>query len=379
MEERVERPTEQINHYKLLIAIAAGVLALSLLALGVSAAEEGEVVKTQAAKTDAEWRASLSPDQYKILRKKGTERAFSGKYWNLDTEGRYACAGCGQELFVSGDKFNSDCGWPSFSRPAGQASVATAPDGSMGMNRTEVMCSRCGGHLGHVFDDGPQPSGLRYCINSAALEFNSEAATGPEASRPQKQNTGPTVRPVSGLPEKNAATQEAPTVQTATFGAGCFWCTEAVFETIAGVKSVKAGYMGGSTTNPTYADVCSGASGHAEVIQVSYDPAEVTYDALLDIFWKAHDPTTLNRQGADTGTQYRSVIFFHNPEQRRAAEQSKTAQNASGLHGGPVVTEISPAGTFYEAEDYHQDYYRRNPSATYCRLVIAPKLRRLSP
>ncbi|MBU0679734.1 MAG: peptide-methionine (S)-S-oxide reductase MsrA [Verrucomicrobia bacterium] len=176
------------------------------------------------------------------------------------------------------------------------------------------------------------------------------------------------------LGAQTAMSETAPT-ELATFGGGCFWCVEAVFQQIDGVKSVKSGYAGGETKNPTYKEVCSGRTGHAEVVQVEYDPTLVSYDALLLWFWKAHDPTQLNRQGADSGTQYRSIILYHNDEQKQAAEKSKA--EAQKKFSRPVVTEISPMDVFYPAEDYHQDYYSNNKTAGYCNFVISPKLEKL--
>jgi peptide-methionine (S)-S-oxide reductase len=161
-----------------------------------------------------------------------------------------------------------------------------------------------------------------------------------------------------------------------TLGAGCFWCTEAVFQQIAGVTSVKPGYMGGKTKNPTYDDICTGTTGHAEVAQLSFDPQKVTLERILEIFWQAHDPTQLNRQGADVGTQYRSAIFYENDTQKQIAEKSKAA--AQKEFTKPIVTEITKAATFYVAENYHHDYYRRNKDKNpYCQVVIAPKLKKL--
>ena len=164
-------------------------------------------------------------------------------------------------------------------------------------------------------------------------------------------------------------------LEKATFGAGCFWCVEAVFEQLDGVTSVVAGYAGGHTAHPTYEEVCTGKTGHAEVTQITFDPKKISYKRLLEVFWDSHDPTTLNRQGADVGTQYRSVIFYHNEEQRKEAEQSK-AEAQKSLNE-TIVTEIKPLTEFYAAENYHQDYFRTNPNAPYCRLVIAPKLHKL--
>jgi len=169
--------------------------------------------------------------------------------------------------------------------------------------------------------------------------------------------------------------QSKPGTETATFAGGCFWCVEAVLEEIPGVLDVKSGYIGGTTPNPTYREVCEGDTGHAEAVEVTFDPAQVTYGALLDWFWKAHDPTTKNRQGADVGTQYRSAIFTHSDVQRAAAEASKAA--AQARFEDPIVTEITPAGVFTVAEGYHQDYYRLNKAQPYCRAVIAPKLQKL--
>jgi peptide-methionine (S)-S-oxide reductase len=165
-------------------------------------------------------------------------------------------------------------------------------------------------------------------------------------------------------------------LETATFGAGCFWCVEAVFENIEGVRAVESGYMGGRIENPTYRQICTGTTGHAEVTRIEFDPTVVDYQTLLNWLWRSHDPTTLNRQGADRGTQYRSAIFYHSEAQRQAAELSKTA--AQNDFSQPIVTEITPAETFYPAESYHQDYYRLNQSAPYCQMVIRPKLNKLA-
>jgi peptide-methionine (S)-S-oxide reductase len=163
-------------------------------------------------------------------------------------------------------------------------------------------------------------------------------------------------------------------LESATFGSGCFWCTEAIFQNIDGVTKVESGYMGGHVKNPTYKEVCSGLTGHAEVIQVTFDPTEVSYSELLEVFWKTHDPTTLNKQGADVGTQYRSAIFYHTDEQKQLAEQYKNELNAAAVYEQPIVTDITPAVVFYKAEDYHQNYYNLNGEAPYCAFVITPKL-----
>jgi peptide-methionine (S)-S-oxide reductase len=165
-------------------------------------------------------------------------------------------------------------------------------------------------------------------------------------------------------------------LETATFGSGCFWCTEAIFLNVDGAEKVVSGYMGGKVKNPTYKEVCSGLTGHAEVIQVTYNPAVVTYEELLEIFWQTHDPTTLNRQGADEGTQYRSVVFYHNDAQKRLAEFYKKKLDDAKAFSDPIVTEITAASEFYKAEDYHQNYYNLNSNAPYCSFVIQPKLQK---
>ena len=174
----------------------------------------------------------------------------------------------------------------------------------------------------------------------------------------------------------DSATNAAPAkTELATLGGGCFWCTEAVFQSLEGVKKVTSGYSGGTTDNPTYEQVCTGGTGHAEVIQIEFDPAKISYDKILEVFWEAHDPTTLNRQGHDTGTQYRSIILYHNDAQKAAAEKSK--KEAAAHFKNPIVTEIAPFKKFYASEDYHHDYYRRNIGKPYCSVVIKPKLEKL--
>ena len=216
------------------------------------------------------------------------------------------------------------------------------------------------------------PSAL--CL-SLALSLLSGCSTDEEslAERPAKPVESNTVKSEAAI--KN--TENKATREIATFGAGCYWCIEAVLEQLDGVSSVESGYMGGSVHNPTYEEVCSGLTGHAEVVKVEFDPAKISFRKLLIWFFKLHDPTTLNRQGRDEGTQYRSVVFFHTDEQRAAAERAKKTIDESNVFENPFVTEISKATTYYPADDYHQDFYRRNKSNGYCRAVIYPKLDKL--
>ncbi len=167
-------------------------------------------------------------------------------------------------------------------------------------------------------------------------------------------------------------------LETATFGAGCFWCVEAVFQQLEGVQKVVSGYTGGNTVNPNYREVCTGTTGHAEVAQIEFDPNLISFGELLEVFWQTHDPTTLNRQGNDVGTQYRSAIYYHSDTQRIIAEESKTEMDKSGIWDNPIVTEVTAMGVFYPAEDYHQNYFQLNPTQPYCQFVIHPKMKKFT-
>jgi peptide-methionine (S)-S-oxide reductase len=198
------------------------------------------------------------------------------------------------------------------------------------------------------------------------------------ATTPSLESTAMAAEPRSHSPRPNAAATGAEKLETATFGSGCFWCAEAVFQQLRGVKSVVSGYSGGTVENPTYEDVCAGGTGHAEVIQITYDPAVISFDELLKVFWQTHDPTTPNQQGNDVGTQYRSAIFYHTDAQRRTAEQYKQQLDAAKTFARRIVTEITPFKHFYPAEKYHQNYFNQNPSQSYCQFVIRPKVEKFN-
>lgn len=299
-----------------------------------------DVTPLNQAKID-ELAKKLNPEDAKVILAKGTERAFCGTLYDNHKDGAYICKLCGLPLFRSDDKFDSGTGWPSFFQPFDRDHIRYEKDASHGMVRVEIMCARCGGHLGHVFEDGPKPTGLRYCLNSASLDF-------------VEKKDGKLELPAASMPLKT---------ETAYFAGGCFWGVEDRFQQTPGVINAVSGYMGGRTKGPTYKQVCYEDTGHAETVMVTFDPARVSYRQLLEKFFKYHDPTQLNRQGPDVGDQYRSAIFASTKEQAAQArafieEQGKTDRFKTRT----IVTQIVDAGdngpiaTFYAAEDYHQDY-----------------------
>jgi peptide methionine sulfoxide reductase msrA/msrB len=287
-------------------------------------------------KTDKQWKTELAPEQYKVLRKCSTELPFTGKYNDFWQEGVYVCAGCRTPLFASGTKYEHGTGWPSFTAPVDDANIEYKDDYSLLMKRVEVRCAACGGHLGHVFDDGPAPTFLHFCINSAALEFVPNAAE-----------------------KKEAATAGDAATETATFAAGCFWGVEHKLGQIPGVVSTVVGYTGGKTVKPTYEEVCTDRTGHAEAVQVTFDPSRVSYEQLVRRFFELHDPTQVNRQGPDRGSQYRSAIFAHSDEQAETARRVMRELESSGKYKKRLATEVTKASAFYQAEEYHQNYFKK--------------------
>lgn len=285
----------------------------------------------------------LNAEEKRVILDKGTEAPFSGRFYNHKASGTYVCRQCGAPLYRSTDKFDSGCGWPSFDDEIpGAVKRLPDPDG----RRTEITCARCGGHLGHVFlGERFTPKNTRHCVNSLSLEFI------PADSSHDGENGARDVLPIE--------------TDTALFAGGCFWGVEYMLSKLPGVRSVESGYTGGTTRNPTYEQVCSHRTGHAEAVRVVFDPRQLTYEELARQFFEIHDPTQLNRQGPDVGDQYRSEIFYTSPEQRRIAEELIAELRGKGY---AVVTRVTPASTFWPAEEYHQRYYERKGTQPYCHI-----------
>jgi len=272
----------------------------------------------------------LTKQESYVINNKGTEAPFTGKFTNHKEKGTYVCKKCGSALYNSADKFQSDCGWPSFDDEIkGAVNRFPDPDGM----RTEIQCANCGAHLGHVFTGERLTSkNIRHCVNSVSLDFV-------------------------------AAQLDAGRYGSAVFAGGCFWGVEYYLQKAPGVISVTSGYTGGHVKNPSYKEVCTGTTGHAEAVKIIYDPEKNNYETLLKLFLEIHDPTQVDRQGPDIGEQYRSEIFYLNDDQKRIAEKYIFILKSKGLK---VATALTKASEFYPAEGYHQDYYFNNGKVPYC-------------
>ncbi|MCP4725030.1 MAG: bifunctional methionine sulfoxide reductase B/A protein [bacterium] len=271
----------------------------------------------------------LTAEEERIIIRKGTERAYTGKYHNLYEKGTYTCKKCDAPLYRSEDKFDAHCGWPSFDDEIdGAVKRVTDADG----RRTEIICSNCGGHLGHVFSgEGFTDKNTRHCVNSISMNFIP-----------------------SGTPVE---------LQKAYFAGGCFWGVEYYFQKTDGVISTSVGYMGGKTDNPTYQEICTGRTGHAETMEVEFDPSKTTFETLARLFFEIHDPTQQDRQGPDIGDQYRSAVFYTDEKQKETVERLIGILKDKGLK---VVTKLEKADKYWEAENYHQNYYKNNGKLPYC-------------
>lgn len=302
----------------------------------------------------------LTPEEKRVIVDKGTEMPFTGEYYNFHGNGLYVCRRCDAPLYRSSDKFDSGCGWPSFDDEIdGAVKRTTDADGF----RTEITCANCGGHLGHVFlGEHFTEKDTRHCVNSISLKFVPMDEVTPEMAKAAGIDVQMTAAQ-EAMPAQATVADARPATDTAYFAGGCFWGTEYMLEHLDGVKDVRSGYMGGHVKNPTYEQVCSGTTGHAETIEVVFDPSQTDFETVAKYFFEIHDPTQKNRQGPDVGYQYRSAVFYKSEKQKEITEKLIGILKGKGYD---VVTEVAPAGEFWPAEGYHQDYYDNHHKQPYC-------------
>lgn len=308
----------------------SGLIILSMFFLGIylTAASSKSEEKTEAQGMTFN---KLTSEETRVIVNKGTEAPFSGEYYLNKNAGVYTCKRCNAPLYRSSDKFDSGCGWPSFDAEIPGAVIRTLDADGI---RTEITCAKCGAHLGHVFEgEGLTDKDVRHCVNSISLNF---------------------------VPEDKVVTTEK-----AYFAGGCFWGTEHLLKENPGVISTTVGYMGGHTSKPTYKDVCTGKTGHAETLEIEFDPSKTNYETLAKLFFEIHDPTQVDRQGPDVGDQYRSAVFYVDDSQKQIAEKLIQILKNKGYK---VVTQLAKADTFWVAEDYHQDYYDVTGKQPYCHI-----------
>ncbi len=293
---------------------------------------------------------SLTPFQEYVIKKGGTEPPFKNAYWDNKEEGIYVDVVSGDALFSSLDKYDSGTGWPSFTKPIAEDKIATHKDFSLGMQRNEIKSKSANSHLGHVFEDGPKnKGGKRYCLNSASLKFIPKKDLEKE-----------------GYEKYLKLFNDQDQFQEAILAGGCFWGMEDLLKKVPGITKTEVGYIGGIIPNPTYSLITHGNTGHAEAVKITFDSKKIGYENLIKYFFKIHDPTTLNQQGNDKGTQYRSAIFYYNDEQKEIAHKVIKKADASGLFKSKIVTEIIKVDHFYSAEEYHQNYLQKNPQGYTC-------------
>jgi len=305
---------------------------------------------------------NLVPFERQVIQDKATEPPFTGIFEAFKGTGTYVCRRCGAPLYRSEHKFHSGCGWPSFDDEIpGAVARKPDPDGT----RVEILCARCGAHLGHVFEgEGFTPKNTRHCVNSVSMAFVPDRAGAP-SSHASEDNAGmPRVEQVSEEPTGPVA---GVPLERAIFAGGCFWGVEHLLRQVPGVVETRVGYTGGNKPYPTYEDVCSHTTGHAEAVEVLFDPASVSFESLARVFFEIHDPTQLNRQGPDVGDQYRSAVFYTSSMQRDITEKLIRELRDKGYE---VVTKVEPAGVFWPAEPYHQRYYERKGTRPYCHFRV---------